>query len=82
MEGPCNGDAAYELPRNCNFLWTVQQKVLRQSLPDAATAAQQREEARMEAFQNIKRELSEAPALCKPTEKGMYIFDTGAYLRR
>ena len=71
MEGPCNGDAAYELPRNCKLLWTVQQKVRRQSLPDAATAAQQREEARMEAFQNIKRELSEAPALCMPTEKSM-----------
>ena len=30
------------------------------------------------AFENIKRELSEAPVLCMPTEKGMYVIDTDA----
>ena len=30
------------------------------------------------AFENIKRELCEAPALGMPTEKGMYLLDTDA----
>ena len=30
------------------------------------------------AFENIKRELCEAPVLCMPTEKGMYVLDTDA----
>ena len=30
------------------------------------------------AFENIKRELSEAPVLGMPTEKGMYVLDTDA----
>ena len=30
------------------------------------------------AFENIKRELCEAPVLGMPTEKGMYILDTDA----
>ena len=30
------------------------------------------------AFENIKRELCEAPVVGMPTEKGMYIFDTDA----
>ena len=30
------------------------------------------------AFENIKRELCEAPALGMPTEKGMYVLDTDA----
>ena len=29
------------------------------------------------AFENIKRELCEAPVLGMPTEKGMYVLDTG-----
>ena len=30
------------------------------------------------AFENIKRQLSEAPVLGMPTEKGMYLLDTDA----
>ena len=30
------------------------------------------------AFENIKRELCEAPVLGMPTEKGMYVLDTDA----
>ena len=30
------------------------------------------------AFENIKRELCEAPVLVMPTEKGMYVLDTDA----
>ena len=30
------------------------------------------------AFENIKREMCEAPVLGMPTEKGMYVFDTDA----
>ena len=30
------------------------------------------------AFENIKREISEAPVLGMPTEKGMYVLDTDA----
>ena len=30
------------------------------------------------AFENIKRELCEAPVLCMPTEKGMHVLDTDA----
>ena len=30
------------------------------------------------AFENIKRELCEAPELGMPTEKGMYVLDTDA----
>ena len=30
------------------------------------------------AFENKKRELCEAPVLCMPTERGMYILDTDA----
>ena len=30
------------------------------------------------AFENIKRELCEAPVLCMPTENGMYVLDTDA----
>ena len=30
------------------------------------------------AFENIKRELCEAPLLGMPTEKGMYVLDTDA----
>ena len=31
-----------------------------------------------ESFQRIKKELCEAPVLCMPTEKGMYVLDTDA----
>ena len=33
------------------------------------------------AFENIKRELCEAPVLGMPTEEGMYVLDTGASVR-
>ena len=31
-----------------------------------------------ESFQRVQKELSEAPVLGMPTEKGMYVLDTGA----
>ena len=35
------------------------------------------EEAQV-SFENIKRELCEAPVICMPTEKGMFVLDTDA----
>ena len=43
-----------------------------------ATDAQQRKEKAQAAFENIKRELCEAPVLGMFTEKGMCVLDTDA----
>ena len=48
MEGTQNGQADDELSRIRELLSRVHKRIRRQSLPDAATDAQQREEIRME----------------------------------
>ena len=83
MEGPQEGHTAPELPRVCQLLPRIHKRICGQGVPDAEADAQQREkfewndEAQV-AFENIKRELCEAPVLGMPTEKGMYVLDTDA----
>ena len=53
----------------------------RQGVSHAEASAQKKFEWSDEAqsaFENIKREVCEAPVLGMPTEKGMYVLDTDA----
>ena len=83
MEGPQNGHTAAELPRVCQLLPRIHKRICGQGVSDAEADAQQgkkfewNDEAQV-AFENIKRELCEAPVLGMPTEKGMYVRDTYA----
>ena len=83
MEGPQNGHTAPELPRVCQLLPRIHKRICGQGVSDAEADAQQggkfewNDEAQV-AFENIKRELCEAPVLGMPTEKGMYVLDTDA----
>ena len=83
MESPQNGHTAPELPRVCQLLPRIHKRICGQGVSDAEADAQQGEKVRRNdeaqvAFENIKRELCEAPVLGMPTEKGMYILDTDA----
>ena len=83
MEGSQNGRTTHELPRVCQLLPLVHKKICRQGVPHAETDAQQEKkfewnEEAQAAFENIKRELCEAPVLGMPTDKGMYVLDTDA----
>ena len=83
MEGSQNGHTAPELPRVCQLLPGVHKRICGQGVSDAEADAQQKkkfewnDEAQV-AFENIKRDLCEAPVLGMPTEKGMYVLDTDA----
>ena len=83
MEGPQNGHTAPELPRVCQLLPRIHKRICGQGVSDAEADAQQgkkfewNDEAQV-VFENIKRELCEAPVLGMPTEKGMYVLDTDA----
>ena len=66
MESSQNRHTAPELPRFCQLLPGVHKRICGQGVSDA------------DAFENIKRELCEAPVLGMPTEKGMYVLDTDA----
>ena len=83
MESPQNGHTAPELLRVCQLLPRIHKRICGQGVPDVEADAQQREKVRMAqvaqvAFENIKREMCEAPVLGMPTEKGMYVLDTDA----
>ena len=84
MESSQNGHTAPELPRVCQLLPGIHKRICGQGVSDAEADAQQgkkkfewNDEAQV-AFENIKRELCEAPVLGMPTEKGMYVLDTDA----
>ena len=83
MEGSQNGNTTHELPRVCQLLPCAHKSICRQGVSNAQAGAQQRKELEWNeeaqaAFENIKRELCEAPVLGMPTEKGMYVLDTDA----
>ena len=83
MEGSQNGHTAPELPRVSQLLPGVHKRICGKGVSDAEADAQQREKFEWNdepqvAFENIKRELCEAPVLGMPTEKGMYVLDTDA----
>ena len=80
MKGSKNGHTAHELPRVCQLLQFIKgfadkvypmQKLMR----NKRKKFERSDEAQM-AFENIKRELCEAPVLGMPTEKDMYVLDT------
>ena len=91
MEGSENGHTANELPGVCQLLLKAiicqilefikgyadkvypMQKLMR----NKGKKFEWNDEAQV-AFENIKRELCEAPVLGMPTEKGMYVLDTDA----
>ena len=83
MESSQNGHTAPELPRVCQLLPGIHKRICGQGVPDAEAVRNKgkkfewNDEAQV-AFENIQRELCEAPVLGMPTEKGMYVLDTDA----
>ena len=83
MEGSQNGHTAPELPRVCQLLPGIHKRICGKVYPMQKLMRNKRkmfewnDEAQV-AFENIKRELCEAPVLGMPTEKGMYVLDTDA----
>ena len=79
------GHPADELPSIREFFSRVLKRIRRQSLHKAVTDAQQREESKwnekaQEAFENITRELCDAPKLYMTTEKGICF--SGGHFRK
>ena len=83
MEGSENGHKTNELPRVCQllpgFIKGYADKVypMQNLMRNKGKKFEWNDEAEV-AFENIKRELCEAPVLGMPTEKGMYVLDTDA----
>ena len=83
MEGSENGHTANELPGVANyyreFIKGYADKVypMQKLMRNKGKKFEWNDEAQV-AFENIKRELCEAPVLGMPTEKGMYVLDTDA----
>ena len=83
MVGPQNRHTAYKFPGICQLLpriyngYAEQVYPMQQSMRNKGKKCEWNERAK-EAFENLKRELCEAPELGMPMEKGMYVLDTEA----
>ena len=81
MEDHQDGHTTYELPANYyrEFIKGYADKLYRMQklMRNKGKKSEWNEEAQA-AFENIKRELCEAPVLGIPMEKGMYVLDTDA----
>ena len=82
MECSQNGHRAHEFPGICHYYikgYTDKVYPMQQLMRNKGKKFEWNEEAQ-EAFENIKRELCEAPVLGMPTEKGMYVLDTDVFV--